>query len=64
MEEGEHLILVLLHKANLGHKEICASDWLKPLHLQCQPIFTLVFHVLHSGFGFALQKAYLQFNYR
>ena len=29
-KKGEHLILVLLCKANLEHKEICASDWLKP----------------------------------
>ena len=29
-DKGEHLILVLLCKANLECKEICASDWLKP----------------------------------
>ena len=39
VSEGEHLILVLLYKADLEHKEICASDWLK------HPISTLLTHI-------------------
>ena len=31
MDEGEHLILTLLHKANLERKEIHAYDLLKTL---------------------------------
>ena len=64
VDKGEDLILVLLLKANLEHKKICASNWLKP------PIFTQLthivfgFYVLHSRFGFALQEAYLQFKCR
>ena len=30
VEKGEHLILVLLCKANLELKEISATDWLNP----------------------------------
>ena len=33
MDKGEHLILVLLCEGNLEHKEICASDWLKPIYV-------------------------------
>ena len=45
VNESEHLILVLLHKANLEHNKACASDWLKP------PISTLLTHI-HFGFLF------------
>ena len=31
VEKGEHLILALLCKENLECKEVCASDWLKPI---------------------------------
>ena len=31
VDKGEHLILVLLCRANLECKKICASDWLKPI---------------------------------
>ena len=55
MDKGKHLILVLLCKANLECKEICASDWLIPI----STLLTLAFYVLHSRFGFALQEAYL-----
>ena len=55
VDEGEHLILALLCKANLECKEICASDWLKPI----STLLSLVFYVLHCRFGFALQEAYL-----
>ena len=56
MDKGEHLMLVLLCKANLECKEVCASDWLKPLKSM---LLTLVFYVLRYGFDFALQEAYL-----
>ena len=56
VDRGEHLILVLLYKTNLECQEIPTSDWLKsPISMW----LTLVFHVLHSRFGFALQEAYL-----
>ena len=45
----------LVMQTKLEGKDICASDLLKP------PIFallTLIFYVLHSRFGFALQEAY------
>ena len=54
--KGEHLILILLCKENLEHKEICSSDWLK---LPISRVLTLVFYFLHSRFGLALQEAYL-----
>ena len=60
MDKDEHLILVLLFKANLEHKEISASNWLKP---PISMLLTLVFYVLPSRFGFALQ-IYLQFKCR
>ena len=56
VEKGGHLILVLLCKANLERKEISASDWSKP---PISMLLTLVFYILHSRFGFALQEAYL-----
>ena len=56
VEKGGHLILVLFCKANLERKEISASDWLKP---RISMLLTLVFYVLHSRFGFALQEAHL-----
>ena len=46
LNKGEHLTLVLLCKANLEHKEICAFDWLKP-------IFTLLIQILFVFFIFA-----------
>ena len=58
VDEGEHFI-----RLDLEHKEVCASDWLKP------PISSLLtrvlfsFYVLHSRSGFALQEAYLQFKH-
>ena len=65
MDEVGHLILVLLRKANLEHKEIYSSDCLKP------PIYVSLTHILFGflcfiyidfRFGFALQEAYLQFK--
>ena len=64
VDEEEHLILVLLQKANVEHKEICASDCLKP------PISMLLththsgFYVLYPRFGFTIQEAYLKFKPR
>ena len=55
VDKVEHLILVLLCKANLEYKEVCASGWLKPI----STLPTLVFYVLHSRFGFALEEVYL-----
>ena len=54
MDEDEHLKLALLCKANLECNENCASDWLKPI----STLLMLVFYVLRSRFGFALQEAY------
>ena len=48
VKKGEHLILVLLYKANPEHKEIYASDWLKPY------IPMLLIHI-HFGFLFNIQ---------
>ena len=55
VDQDQHLILVLLCKANLEYNKIFASDWLKPMltHIYFD------FYVLHSKFGFALQEAYL-----
>lgn len=63
VDEGEHLVFVLVYKANLECQEIWASDWLEP------PISTLLsyslwVYVLHAKFGFALQEVYLQFKHR
>ena len=56
VDKGEHLVFILLCKANLECKEIHASDWLKPP----MPLWlTLFFYALHARFGFAIQKAYL-----
>ena len=54
VDQDQHLILVLLCKANLEYNKIFASDWLKPMltHIYFD------FYVLHSKFGFALQEAY------
>ena len=61
VDKCEDLKLVLLCKGNLEHKEIRASDWLKhPISM----LIILFFHVLHSRFGFAIQKAYLKFEHR
>ena len=61
MDEGKHLILVLLRKANLEHKETFASDWLKsPIPTLLTHIRFFFFYVLH--FSFALREAYLQFK--
>ena len=49
MDEGEHLILVLLRKANLEHKETCASDWLK------HPIPLLLTHMCFGFLCFTFQ---------
>ena len=43
VDKGEHLILVLLCKANLEHREICASDWLKPMSM----LLILAFFMLY-----------------
>ena len=56
-----HLILVLLCKTNLECKEICNSEWLKP---PISTLLTLLFYVVLSRFGFALQEAILQFKHR
>ena len=49
MDEGKHLILVLLRKANLEHKETFASDWLKspiPMLLTHIRFFFFMFYIL------------------
>ena len=55
---------VILHKANLEHKEVCASDWLKPISMLLTQIHfgSLFFYVLYSRSGFMLQEVYLQFR--
>ena len=63
VDKGEHLILVLLCKANLERKEICASDSVKTSYIHIANPYSL-WLVLHSRFGFALQEAYLQFRCR
>ena len=42
VNEDDHLVLVLLCKANLECQKICASDWLKPTSM-------LLMHI-HFGF--------------
>ena len=55
VNKGERLILVLLCKANLEHKEIFASDWLTPpVSMLLTHIHFVFFCVLHSRFGFVL----------
>ena len=59
------VLLDSLRKTNLEHKEICASDWLKPpISKLRNHVFFRFFYVLHSRFGFASQEAYLQFKHK
>ena len=39
VDEGEHMILALLCKANIEHQETCSSDWLK------RPMSLLLTHI-------------------
>ena len=57
MNKVEHLVLVLICKADAEHKEIHASDWLKPLIAML--LLTLFFYVLHPRIGFVLEETYL-----
>ena len=64
VNEDEHLILVLLCKENLEHKEICATYLLKPPISMLLTHIHIVFLCLHSRFGFLLQEFESNFLYK
>ena len=57
VNKGEHFILVLLCKANLEHKEICASDWLSYIQV-ANPYSLWVFMFYIPDLALCYKKPY------
>ena len=55
VDKDEYLILILLCKANLECKEICVSDWLKPI----STVLALLFYNLYTFQIWFCVEAYL-----
>ena len=57
VNKGEHFILVLLCKANLEHKEICASDWVSYIQV-ANPYSLWVFMFYIPDLALCYKKPY------